>query len=72
MEKLRYLDDVSTLQLDQKKCIGCSLCSAVCPQAVFAMKDNKADIVDFNACMECGACVNNCPAKAISVNPGVG
>ncbi|MCP3875414.1 MAG: 4Fe-4S dicluster domain-containing protein, partial [Desulfobacteraceae bacterium] len=28
--------------------------------------------VDFNACIECGACVNNCPTQAIEVTPGVG
>jgi len=72
MKDLRYLDDVSTLVLDEEKCIGCSLCKEVCPQAVFEMRHNKACIVDFNACMECGACVNNCPSEAISVSPGVG
>jgi NAD-dependent dihydropyrimidine dehydrogenase PreA subunit len=74
MENLnfRHLEDVSTLMLDQDKCIGCSLCTEVCPQAVLEMHDKKAQIVDFNACMECGACVNNCPSDAISVNPGVG
>ncbi len=72
METLRYLDDVSTLALDQEKCLGCGLCTEVCPQAVFEMRGNKAHIVDFNACMECGACVNNCPSGAISVSPGVG
>ncbi len=72
MKDLRYLDDVSSLVLDEEKCIGCSLCTEVCPQAVIEMIDNKAHIVDFNACMECGACVNNCPSKAISVSPGVG
>jgi len=72
MENLRYLDDVSTLVLDEEKCIGCSLCTEVCPHAVFEMRRNKARIVDFNACIECGACVNNCPSNAISVTPGVG
>ncbi len=72
MEDLRYLDDVSTLVLDQEKCIGCTLCTQVCPHAVFEMEENKAQIVDFNACMECGACVNNCPSQAIRVSPGVG
>ena len=72
MEHLRYLDDVSTLVLETEKCVGCSLCTLVCPHGVFEMADNKARLVDFNACMECGACVNNCPSGAISVNPGVG
>jgi NAD-dependent dihydropyrimidine dehydrogenase PreA subunit len=72
MKDFRYLEDVSTLVLDEDRCIGCGLCTEVCPHAVFEMSRNRAKIVDFNACMECGACVNNCPADAISVNPGVG
>jgi len=32
----------------------------------------KARITDKDLCMECGACVKNCPAGAISVNAGVG
>ncbi len=79
MKEMRYLDDVSSLVLDEEKCIGCRLCTEVCPHAVFEMRENSAEtagakamIVDFNACMECGACVTNCPSKAIAVSPGVG
>jgi NAD-dependent dihydropyrimidine dehydrogenase PreA subunit len=72
MKDFRYLEDVATLVLDVQKCIGCGLCTEVCPHAVFEMDQNKARIVDFNACMECGACVTNCPVGAVSVNPGVG
>jgi len=72
MKDFRYIEDVSTLVLDEQKCIGCSLCTEVCPHGVFEMQGKKAGIVDFNACMECGACVGNCPADAISVSPGVG
>ncbi len=72
MKNLRYLDDVSSLVLDRDLCIGCGLCTQVCPQEVFEMEENKASIVDFNACMECGACVNNCPSGALQVSPGVG
>ena len=50
-----------SLVLDEGKCIGCSMCTEVCPHHVLEMHQNKARIVDFNACMECGACVNNCP-----------
>ena len=72
MEDIRYLDDVSSLVLNQDKCIGCSLCTEVCPHNVFELRQDKSTIIDFNACMECGACVNNCPSNAIEVSPGVG
>ncbi len=72
MPDLRYIPDVATLVLQQEKCIGCRLCTVVCPRSVFEMQDEKAALNDIDACIECGACVNNCPAGAISVTPGVG
>jgi NAD-dependent dihydropyrimidine dehydrogenase PreA subunit len=32
----------------------------------------RAQIVDREACMECGACANNCETGAIRVRAGVG
>ena len=72
MDGFKYLDDVSSLVLDQETCVGCRLCTVVCPHAVFSIEDKKAAVTDPNACMECGACVQNCPVQAISVSPGVG
>jgi len=72
MMSLRYLDNVTTLELDQELCIGCGICEIVCPHAVFEMADGVAQIRDRDACMECGACSRNCETEAISVRPGVG
>ncbi len=72
MKEFKHLEAVSTLVLDEDKCIGCSLCTEVCPHHVLEMHQSKARIVDFNGCMECGACVNNCPSGALAVTPGVG
>lgn len=72
MGNLTYLKNVVTLQLDAEQCVGCGLCVAVCPHAVFAIKEKRAKIIDRDACMECGACARNCPAEAIDVKSGVG
>ena len=48
------------------------MCEQVCPHNVFETKDNKANIIDLDKCMECGACANNCAFDALSVEPGVG
>ena len=69
---LRYLDDVVTLTLDRERCQGCRMCQAVCPHDVFGIEDRRAVIVDRNACMECGACVQNCETGALEVRSGVG
>jgi NAD-dependent dihydropyrimidine dehydrogenase PreA subunit len=72
MQTIRYLSGVATLQLDRSICVGCGICTEVCPHAVFAVQDGRAVVVDSDGCMECGACALNCPVTAIAVNPGVG
>ena len=69
---LKYLANVTTLTLDTEICIGCGMCTTVCPHAVFKITDKKAEITDRDACMECGACELNCPVAAIRVQAGVG
>ncbi|MBU1076681.1 MAG: 4Fe-4S binding protein [Spirochaetes bacterium] len=72
MRNLKYLKNIATLKLDPGKCTGCTICTLVCPHAVFEMKNKKAVIKDLDACMECGACTLNCQYEAISVDSGVG
>jgi len=67
-----YLQNVSTLDLQEGKCTGCAMCLTVCPHEVFRLAGNKVEIADRDACMECGACQRNCPAGAIRVRAGVG
>ena len=72
MNRLTYLKNVNTLQLDNEKCNGCAICTVVCPHAVFVMKEKRAFIQHKNLCMECGACAMNCATGALTVKSGVG
>jgi len=67
MPGLRYLEGVTTLELDPEKCTGCGMCVMVCPHAVFEIEDARARIVDRDACIECGACALNCKPGAVTV-----
>lgn len=69
---MRYFEDVITLQLDAARCNGCGRCVAVCPHAVFELRDKRARLADRGACMECGACARNCETGAVRVRAGVG
>lgn len=72
MAEFRYLEDVVTLACDQDRCIGCGMCTVVCPHGVFTLQDKKALMSSRNLCMECGACMKNCPTGAITVEAGEG
>lgn len=72
MTEFHYLEGVVTLEYNREKCIGCSMCSIVCPHGVFCMEEKKAVMAARNLCMECGACMRNCPTGAISVEAGEG
>jgi MinD superfamily P-loop ATPase containing an inserted ferredoxin domain len=72
MKAMQYLRNVVTLKLDSNLCTGCGMCAIVCPHAVFEINAGKAQIVDIDDCMECGACSNNCRFGALTVKSGVG
>jgi len=72
MKTFRYLNGVTTLAVDAGACVGCGMCTLVCPHGVLALTKGKVAIQDRDGCMECGACATNCPVGAVTVTPGVG
>ncbi len=72
MDSQKYIKNVVTLEYDVSKCIGCQMCVIVCPHNVFKMTNKKAEIINRDSCIECGACDINCITNALSVNQGVG
>jgi ferredoxin len=62
----------NTLQYHKDRCINCKRCTEVCPHGVFVEGDKHIKLVQPARCMECGACVLNCPVQAIEVQSGVG
>lgn len=56
--------------VDEEQCIGCSLCTSLCPyQAIEMVKvDNKRKARTIAAsCKACGICASHCPTFAISM-----
>ena len=53
--------------VDQDKCIGCVVCSGVCPTLAISLEDKKA-VVKEEDCRGCGACDQRCPVYAINMH----
>ena len=53
------------IEIDYDKCTGAAVCVDVCPSAVFELVKKKATAPNIDACVECCACVQNCPEGAI-------
>lgn len=50
-----------------EKCIGCEICTKVCPKNCFTVKDQKSTW-HSEGCITCMACIHACPTMAIQMN----
>ena len=59
------------LKFDQSKCIGCKICTRVCPSnAIEIERVSETEkvyqaYVHMDQCIFCGQCVESCPKKAL-------
>jgi heterodisulfide reductase subunit A-like polyferredoxin len=54
-------------QVDPQKCSVCLTCVRTCPYQVPKIKDGAA-FIEVASCFGCGACVAECPGKAIQLH----
>ena len=54
------------LKINTERCIGCAICAADCPTKSICIENNKAVFHPGN-CTICYRCINNCPARAITL-----
>ena len=47
------------------KCIGCTVCTKVCPVDCITGNRKEMHVIDQNECIKCGACIEKCPVNAI-------
>lgn len=66
-----YCDTASHIEVDQKKCAECEekYCTFVCPAGVWEYDEaSQKSTIEYENCLECGACRIACPYGAIKWN----
>lgn len=58
--------DLLKYSINPDKCIGCSVCSRVCPVGAISGEIKKTFVIDVSKCIKCGACMTKCRFNAIS------
>jgi len=66
---LKYnCDSIEHLIVNQEKCLKCKekTCTFICPASVYSIdEETKQTVVQYENCLECGACKIACPKNAI-------
>lgn len=58
----------NSINIDYKKCLGCTSCVKVCPVEAMRVHGKKA-VINEHLCIDCGMCLGSCPHGAISSVP---
>ena len=51
--------------IDEKLCVGCSLCDLLCPDYALKVSEEFVSEVNQELCTDCMLCLNCCPVDAI-------
>lgn len=58
-------DIESVVEVDEKKCVSCGACTAVCAVGALEMTEDWSLVHHDDKCLECMLCVKACPMRAI-------
>jgi len=63
------LTPYGSIHIDEERCSGCTMYLQVCPRSVYRIDStrHKAKIIQAEDCVNCGACVRQCPEHCLTI-----
>ena len=53
--------------VNEKRCVACGCCAAVCKIKAIGVPRGVCAVVDRDRCVGCGLCAKTCPAGVIQI-----
>lgn len=70
LRKFLHLPGIHIKVKEKGKCISCNKCNRGCPMGIDVVNEIKNDRIDNLECIQCGACIDNCPKQILSYGMG--
>ena len=60
-------DSTSHIEITEELCVKCKSkeCTFFCPAGVYKITDGEIPAIEYENCLECGACAAGCMSKSI-------
>lgn len=71
-EIARLLNEAPSYYIEPDKCQACLICAKRCPVDAITGAKREVHVIDQDACIKCGTCIDVCPTKFSAITKIVG
>ncbi|MCM1135438.1 MAG: 4Fe-4S binding protein [Clostridium sp.] len=71
LRRLLHLPGLHVKVKAKEKCVSCRKCQSVCPMGIDVVGEIESGSISNLECIQCGACIDNCPKKVLAYGVAV-
>lgn len=66
LRRILHLPGIHIRADKRENCVSCGKCNKICPMGIDIMSETKRGIISNQECIQCSACIDNCPKKVLT------